>query len=98
MEETDNIPVDETGKPNRTGYFVGDNVVKLETLTKLDLNPEVVLDAAKDQLSEVVVLGWEKELTDGGFYFAASDADMSRALVLLEVARADIVRRLYVVK
>jgi hypothetical protein len=74
---------------------MSDNVVKLDMLTKVDLAPDSVLNAATDKLSEVLVLGWEKaEDGDGEFYFAASDADLSRALMLLHRAQRDIMERM----
>jgi hypothetical protein len=61
-----------------------DNVLRPEFLTKLPLDPERILSGAAGKLSEVVVLGWEKaEDGNGAFYFAASDADLSRASMLL---------------
>ncbi len=49
-----------------------ENVVRLGTITKLDLDPDTILDAARGQTSEVLVIGWEKaEQGNGAFYFAA---------------------------
>jgi hypothetical protein len=56
-----------------------DNVISLNILTKLPIEPDKVLESAKGRLSEVLVLGWH----DGKFYMAASDPDMSRAAMLL---------------
>jgi hypothetical protein len=70
------------------------DVVRPDFNTTLGLSPEVVLDAAQEKLSEVVVLGWEKSTDgNGSFYFAASDADMSRALMLLLRAQKEIMDR-----
>jgi hypothetical protein len=60
---------------------MSETVARLHNLTKLELNPDMVLEAAKGQVNEVLVLGWEE--ADGSFYFAASDADLSRASMLL---------------
>lgn len=71
------------------------DIIQGEFITKLDLQPDDILDAAKGKLSEVLVLGWEK--SDGGngdFYFAASDADLSRALMLLLRTQRDIQERM----
>ena len=69
-------------------------IIRPSFSTTLPMEPETILDAAKDRLSEVVILGWEKTLTaQGEFYFAASDADMSRALMLLLRAQREIVER-----
>jgi hypothetical protein len=58
-----------------------DNVVFLKTITKLDLPPDRILEAAKGELEGVVVLGYDKE---GGEYFASSYADGGQVLWLLE--------------
>jgi hypothetical protein len=66
------------------GVFVmPDNVVRPDFLTKLPLDPDQVLKAAEERLSEVLVIGWTNAATDAAFYFAASDADLSRASMLL---------------
>lgn len=61
-----------------------DNIVRLGMITKMPLPVERVL--TNDEalaLDEVLVIGWE---ADGSFYFGASDADTSRALMLLACA------------
>ena len=64
--------------------MMDDNVVRFGGVTTLPLDPDRILEAAKGQLSEVVILGWEKaEDGTGAFYMAASDADLSRASMLL---------------
>ncbi len=71
------------------------DLVRGSFTTKIELTPETILDGAKDQLSEVVVLGWQKsEGGNGDFYFAASDPDLSRALMLLLRAQRDIQERM----
>jgi hypothetical protein len=60
-----------------------DNVLRPDFLTKLPLDPNRVLEAATEQLSEVLVIGWTDGPDEPTFYFAASDADLSRASMLL---------------
>ncbi len=62
-----------------------DNVIPLGNITRLDLPVDRVLDAAKEDISErVVVLGWDK---DGELYFASSFADGGDVMWLLEKAK-----------
>mgnify|MGYP001430174920 CR=1 FL=1 len=56
-------------------------VIPLNAVTRLDLPPNQVLDAARDELECVVVLGYDN---DGQEYFATSLADGSDVLWLLE--------------
>lgn len=65
------------------------NVVILPCTTKLDLSPERVLDAAKDQLETVVILGWDK---DGKEYFASSCSDGADVVWLLERLKLQLLR------
>lgn len=55
------------------------SITDLPTITTLPLSPEKLLEAAKDKLTDVLILGWDKE---GNFYAASSDADMARNLYL----------------
>ena len=61
-----------------------DNVHYLEVVTRLDIPVERVLEQAKDNLSDVVLIGWDKE---GEFYFASNKADGGDVLWLLEKAK-----------
>lgn len=58
-----------------------DNVVELDVVTKLDLNPDRVLNGAIGELESVVVLGYTK---DGDEYFASSLSDGGTVLWLME--------------
>lgn len=65
------------------------NIVNLPVVTRLDLPPERVIEAAGARgLKDVIVAGWD---ADGEFYFAGSMADGGGALWLLELAK----RRLF---
>jgi len=54
-------------------------------VTYLDIPVEKVLDSAKDQLEDVVLLGWHKK--GGHLYFASTFADCGEMLWLLEHAK-----------
>lgn len=56
-------------------------VIPLNAVTRLDLPPNQILDAARDELECVVVLGYDH---DGQEYFATSLADGGEVLWLLE--------------
>lgn len=56
-------------------------VVDIGCITKLDLPPDRILEAAKGELEGVVVIGFKK---DGSEYFASSYADGGDVLWLLE--------------
>lgn len=57
-------------------------VITFNSVTKLDIPAERVIDAAKSaDLTGVVILGWD---TDGKEYFASSIADGADVLWLME--------------
>lgn len=65
-------------------------VVPLNCVTRLNLPPERVLEAALEEtLSEVVIVGYDEE---GDFYFASSQADGGDVLWLLELAKQKLMR------
>lgn len=57
------------------------NVIPFNGVTRLDLDPERVLESARDQLTGVVIMGYTR---DGSEYFASSYADGGDVLWLLE--------------
>ncbi len=59
-------------------------IVNWSGITKLDMPPDRILEAAKDKLEGVVILGFTK---DGDEYFASSYADGGEMLWLLERAK-----------
>ena len=62
-----------------------DNVVMLGNVTRLDIPPERVLQAALDKgLKSVVVLGYDEE---GEEYFCSSVADGGTVIWLMERAK-----------
>jgi len=63
---------------------MSENVVEFGGITKLDLDPDRLLQKAMGRLSEVVIIGFDK---DGGEYFAASKADAGDTLYHLDRAR-----------
>lgn len=60
------------------------NVVMWNGITKLDLDPDRVLDAALGKLDTVVILGYDK---DGDEYFASSVSDGGTVVWLMERAK-----------
>lgn len=61
-----------------------DNVVYLNTPTRLDIPPKRVIKAArKAKLADVVVVGYTEE---GEFYFASSVADGAEVLWMMKLA------------
>lgn len=60
-------------------------IVSLDTVTSLDLDPDRVLEAAVGEFPEgVVVIGYD---SDGEFNFCSSISDGPEALWLLELAK-----------
>ena len=59
-------------------------VIELKLITKLDLDPDRVLSKAIGNLSEVVVMGFDK---DGNEYFASSVSDGGSVLWHIERAK-----------
>lgn len=60
---------------------MADNVVDFNGITKLDLDPDRVLQKAIGELDRVVIVGYHK---DGSEYFASSVADGSDVNWLLD--------------
>jgi len=58
------------------------NIIPLGGYTKLDIDPDNVLDGAKGALSTVIVIGHNKD--DDTSYIAASTADKKRLLWMIE--------------
>lgn len=61
-----------------------DNVVYLDTITRLDIPADRVIEQAMGKLESVVIIGYTK---DGEEYFAASEADGAQVLWKLERAK-----------
>ena len=61
------------------------NVINLPCITRLNLPPERILEAAGNaDLESVVVMGWAK---DGEAYFASSLADGGNVMWLMELCK-----------
>ena len=56
-------------------------IIRLPVITRLDTNPDLVLESAVGELESVVVIGFTKE---GEEYFASSVADGGTALWMVE--------------
>ena len=59
-------------------------VTNIGGITKLDLPPDRVLEAARGKLSSVVIIGYDNEENE---YFASSIADGPEVLWMLERAK-----------
>lgn len=59
-------------------------VIPLGNVTRLNLPPDRILEAAKGRLENVVLMGQE---ADGSYYFASSAADGGVVLWLMEKLR-----------
>ena len=57
------------------------NVILFNGITKLDLDPDMVLENTKGKLEGVILIGYDKE---GEEYFASTYADGGDVLWLLE--------------
>lgn len=57
------------------------NVIQWRGITRLDLEPDVVLENTKGKLEGLIIIGYDK---DGQEYFASSYADGGDVLWLLE--------------
>ena len=57
------------------------NVIPMGGYTKLPIDPNNVLEHAKDNLNFVFLAGFDK---DGNEYFAASGTDINETLYLIE--------------
>lgn len=60
------------------------NVVILPVISRLDLDPEILLDAARGELANVIIIGFTH---DGDEYFASSQGDGAQVLWQLERAK-----------
>lgn len=56
-------------------------IIRLPVITRLDTNPDLVLESAVGELESVVIIGFTKE---GEEYFASSVADGGTALWMVE--------------
>lgn len=78
---------EEEGRAAVEKVFERCNVVELDTVTTLDIDPNRILNKALDNLDYVVVLGWDK---GGEFYFASSKSDGGECLWLMELAKKNL--------
>ena len=61
-----------------------DNVIELKMITKMDLPPDRILEAAKGRLETCIIIGYNK---DGSEYFASTKADAGEVIYHLERAK-----------
>lgn len=67
----------------------GDNVVNFTGITRLDMDPERVLESVRGKLKSVVILGFDE---DDEEYFASSIADGGTVVWLMERAKLKLLR------
>lgn len=65
------------------------NIIDIGCITRLDIPIEKVLDAAKDELTGVVLLGWDN---NGELYFSSTMADGGEVIWLLEKCKQLLLR------
>lgn len=67
---------------------MSDNVIPIGGITKLDLDPDQVLEAAKGKLESVIIIGWTKSAENDEYeedeFFASSIACGGECLWLIE--------------
>jgi len=63
-----------------------DNVVDFTGINHADLEPDVVLEGAKERLSEVLVIGWTDD-DISSVYVGSSTSKIAELVLLLEVAK-----------
>lgn len=66
------------------------NVIPIGGYTRLDIDPDKVLDGAKDKLSSVLVIGYENDT--GETYFASSTSNTAELLFMLEKFKFQVLR------
>ncbi len=65
-------------------------VIGLDISTKSDLEPDTVLTGALGAVDSVLVLGWDAH---GDLYIASSDASIGNLLLLVEMARRELLEQ-----
>lgn len=66
------------------------NVIPIGGYTRLDIDPDKVLEGAKNKLSKVLVIGYESE--SDNIYFAASTSNTAELLFMLEKFKFKVLR------
>lgn len=64
-------------------------VIEFRGVTRLDLDPDRVLENAKGQLKHFVIIGYN---TDDEFFFSSTMADGGDVMWMLEVAKLKLLR------
>jgi hypothetical protein len=65
------------------------NVIPFSGITRLDLDPDIVLENTKGQLQGFVICGYT---TEGEEYFASTYADGGDVIWLLERCKAELLK------
>lgn len=66
-------------------------IIPIRGVTKLDIPPDRILEAAKGQMEGVVIIGFDK---DGEVYAASSYADGGTVMWLLEACKTKMMESL----
>lgn len=65
------------------------NVVSFRGVTKLDLDPDTVLENSKGQVDNFIILGYDKE---GDFWFSSTMGSGGDVMWLMEVAKIQLLK------
>lgn len=65
------------------------NVVKFRGVTKLDLDPDTLLENSKGQVEQFIILGYDK---DGEFWFRSTMGSGGDVMWLMEVAKIKLLK------
>lgn len=63
------------------------NVIQFRGATRLDLDPDTLLENCKDKLDRFVIMGYDK---DGQYFFSSTMGDGGDVLWLLEKLKAEL--------
>lgn len=66
-----------------------DNVLHFSGKTTVDLEPDILLDAAKEILDSVIIIG---KLHDGNMYWATSNANIDHMILELEKLKYELMK------
>lgn len=66
------------------------DIINFDGETKLELEADKVLDAAKGRVEDCIIAGWDK---DGELYLATTSGNMPEIIFILEHAKNYIMKR-----
>jgi hypothetical protein len=62
---------------------LSDNIVELNLVTTVDIDPDDVLEGAKGKLTDVFIIGWEND----ELYLASSTSSVGDLNIVLDIAK-----------